>query len=191
MATALFSAETSAYARFLHCNTSDSGAVPHCFGWTEVDREFLRTITTVSPSLRHIVAGHSVQSAKGILLEDLAKAEVLSIRNITQELANQVLHSLYNVHKAHVLHGSPSDRHNVLILPTERRAVWVGFSHSVSYGSSVDNSVMVSKQGLLAEMAKGWNLLYQRLVSNHLNNIALNVGILIYVCVASRLIHRL
>lgn len=149
------------------------------------------TSTTVSPSLRRIVAGHGVQSAKGILLEDLAKAEVLSIHNVTQELANQVLHSLYNVHKAHVLHGSASERHNVLVIPTKRRAVWVGFSHSVSHWSSVDKSVMISKQGLLAEMAKGWNLLYQRLVSNHFSHIASIVGVLICVCVASRLIHRL
>ncbi|KAI9058440.1 hypothetical protein FKP32DRAFT_1597532 [Trametes sanguinea] len=156
-----FSCEASAYARFaLHNVASRTGAVPQCFGWVEFETSWLlEIITAPSSALQRAVLHHTPLVIKGLLLEDLSAAEPLTINNISLDVGDRALQSLHSIHAAYVLHNNIS-KDNVLVFTNTERVVWVGFSQS-----SYDGGPKVcSRQTLLAELAEGWFLMYQRLL---------------------------
>ncbi|KAH9891067.1 hypothetical protein C8Q73DRAFT_108972 [Cubamyces lactineus] len=161
-----FNAECSAYERFLLHDTSSSGSVLRCWGWAEVSLHQLLSGTGAQGAInlhRYSIDTSSTGLLKGLVLDDLPGAEALSIHNISPDLTQSILRSLYSVHTAYVLQGSPI-RQSVLVSPADKKAAWVDFSRS----SCDRSSGALSRQTLLAELAEAWHLVYQRLLPDSL-----------------------
>ncbi|KAI0828567.1 hypothetical protein BC628DRAFT_1428522 [Trametes gibbosa] len=164
-----FQAEVAAHVRLSRMADGDSvGAVPQYHGWVEIEYHLLQSMVNLpgsSQSLRMSVDAHGVRGARGILMEDLTRGKTLSIDNIDAKTAHTVLKSLHAVHRVHVVHGQLT-RHNVLVLPSEQRVVWLGFSHAVCRPH--EDETELTRRLLLAELAEGWDLVYTRLLADSL-----------------------
>ncbi|KAI0662453.1 hypothetical protein C8Q70DRAFT_908914 [Cubamyces menziesii] len=161
-----FNAESAACARFLHHGVSSPGNVLKCHGWLEINlRQVFNDADAprVSTECRKALNAHGKDSAKGLVLDDFPGAELLSIHNISPDIAESVLRSLYAVHASLVLQGSHI-RQSVLVSPAEQRAIWVDFSRA----SCDSGSGAMTRQTLLAEFAEAWHLVYQRLIPDSL-----------------------
>ncbi|KAH9895875.1 hypothetical protein C8Q73DRAFT_643503 [Cubamyces lactineus] len=152
-ASARFHTEVNAYAYMASRNVT--GVVPHCFGWIDLDGLLKRDQGCSSPLLA-VLCGKDLPVSKGLVLEDLAGAQCLSIHNISLDIGEAALRALHVLHSMHILHGNP-EKGNVLVFPETKRVAWVGFSHAVCQG-------LITKQALFAELAEGWAFIYQRLI---------------------------
>ncbi|KAI0643867.1 hypothetical protein C8Q79DRAFT_977205 [Trametes meyenii] len=155
-----FSTESVTYSYLVHHGVCESGAVPRCDGWISLTSEELQLLAALPQTpahLRDALSDRTVSVAKALILEDLSDAQPLSIRNISTEVANKAMQSLYQVHVAHILHGN-IQRHRILSVRGGERLVWVGFDHA-SYGGEA-----VSRELLLNELAQLWSFLYEKMI---------------------------
>lgn len=95
---------------------------------------------------------------KGVLLEYFPDAQMISIDNVTYELAEQAIRSLYAIHAAYVQHGDIK-RRNMLLLPGGR-IVWVDFNSAICASDS-----KLTRWDLYMEFQEGWDAFYMELVS--------------------------
>lgn len=162
--------EKEAYAHLLRSGACKDGIVPYCYGWFTLTQGDIERCCALPENehdpLRRIKDRPSIltdrRPPKALLLEYFADAQVLSIQNITPDIAEAALRSLCKIHKAYVLHGDPR-RHNLFVLPGGR-VVWIDFDNSTC-GSDKHHKKKLSRQKLFDELASTWTLLYMHLVS--------------------------
>ncbi|KAI0666371.1 hypothetical protein C8Q78DRAFT_1059137 [Trametes maxima] len=169
---ASFKKEAAAHARFSRFGTWNSSAVLQCHGVATLDIEPLKCVamrpSVSSPAcLRNLVVVYNSRTVHGLVFDDLGGAEVLSINNVTYPVADKALRALHEIHNAYVLQGAPTSR-SILVGKgdsDEERVVWVDFSMSSCPENDANN---VTRAGLLDELARGWSLLYARLIPDSL-----------------------
>lgn len=164
----LFDREKEAYAHLKHAGICDQGHVPRCYGWVELTAVHVDAIARVAPKLKYGESGgikHIQKQVskgrlpKGILLEYFPDATTLSIKNVTYELAEQALRSLWAIHSAYVQHGDIDGR-NVLVLPGDR-VIWVDFNHS-----RCASDPSLTRADIFFELHEGWSMFYMQLLPN-------------------------
>ncbi|KAI0644120.1 hypothetical protein C8Q79DRAFT_1011914 [Trametes meyenii] len=167
-----FKKEAAAYARFSRFGTWKSSAVLQCHGVATLNIESLKRVamrsSVSSPAcLRELVVAYRSRTVHGLVFDDLGGAEVLSITNVTYQVADKALRALHEIHHAYVLQGAPMSG-SILVGKgdsDEERVVWVNFSVS---SCPENNANDVTRAGLLDELARGWSLLYARLIPDSL-----------------------
>ncbi|GJE84566.1 hypothetical protein PsYK624_006420 [Phanerochaete sordida] len=162
-----FMREKEAYAHLQHGGVCEKGYVPQCYGWVELTQAHVEAIARAVPGLVYgdgqdlddlLDKAYEGLFPKGILIEYFPDAQVLSTRNVTRELAEKAVPSLYAIHAAYVLHGDVQ-QHNILLLP-DGRVIWIDFDSSMC-----GSDPRLHRHNLFLELQGGWSIFYRRLVS--------------------------
>lgn len=171
--------EKEAYAHLKQAGLCEQGHVPDCYGWTELRQAHVDAIAQAVPGLTY-EDGQNIDDLldkaydglfpKGILLEYFPDAQIMSIHNVTYDLGEKAVRSLYAIHAAHVLHGDVN-RRNILLLP-DGRVVWIDFDSSLCASDP-----QLQRRDLFLELQGGWSVFFRQLVSvDFLSAIALDVS---------------
>ena len=119
--------EVAAYKIFFSCNVKQ--IVPQLYAykvWTR--REWNQKF----PSLRlESETGESKGKITTLFLEYIANAETISPDNVSTMIAAKALAAMESIHELGIMHGD-IHKHNLLIVPTTGRIVWIDFSAAVT-----------------------------------------------------------
>lgn len=162
--------EKEAYAHLLRSGACGAGIVPYCYGWLTLSRGDMERVCALPEDKAAALYGFKNRPTiltdrrppKALILEYIPDAEILSIANITPDIAEAALRSLHQIHRAYVLHGD-ARRHNLLVLPGGR-VVWVDFD-AATCASDTHATKRLTRQKLYGELTRTWTFFYRELVS--------------------------
>lgn len=136
----------------------ERGAVLKCYGHLTLSTPDLAGIqfaANLSPEAAALARSDSPLEA--LLFEYRANAVAITVENVDRAMATAAMRSLYEIHSAHVLHGSI--RMGPCVYLDSKGAFWVNFEDS-----KCDEDPSMDRQTLFKELEVGWSYFFSQMV---------------------------
>lgn len=141
----------------------ERGAVLKCYGNLTLsvpDLAGIQLAANLSPDAAALA--RSQLPLEALLFEYRPNAVAITVENVDRAMATAAMRALYDIHSAHVLHGSV--RSGLHVYLDSQGALWVNFEDS-----KCDEDASMDRQMLFKELEGGWNYFFSQMVISPYN----------------------